>query len=109
MENTNLTLFSIAKMNIKRQSVRTFFLGLLIFILAFVLFSGTFLVKSLNVGLSSLSNRLGADIIVVPQGYDGKIEGALLRGEPNTFYFDIEAVDRIKKIEAKRIELKRAK
>ena len=99
MENTNLTLFSIAKMNIKRQSVRTFFLGLLIFILAFVLFSGTFLVKSLNVGLSSLSNRLGADIIVVPQGYNSKIEGALLRGEPNTFYFDIEAVDRIKKIE----------
>lgn len=99
MENTNLTLFSIAKMNIKRQSVRTFFLGLLIFILAFVLFSGMFLVKSLNVGLSSLSNRLGADIIVVPQGYNSKIEGALLRGEPNTFYFDIEAVDRIKKIE----------
>lgn len=86
-------------MNIKRQPVRTFFLSLLIFILAFVLFSGTFLVKSLNEGLASLSDRLGADIIVVPQGYDGKIEGALLRGEPNTFYFDIEAVDRIKRIE----------
>lgn len=62
-------------------------------------FSGTFLVKSLNDGLVSLSDRLGADIIVVPQGYDSKIEGALLRGEPNTFYFDAEAVDRIKKIE----------
>ena len=99
MQNTNLTLFNIAKMNIKRQPLRTFFLGLLIFILAFVLFSGTFLVKSLNEGLTSLSDRLGADIIVVPQGYDGKIEGALLRGEPNTFYFDIEAIDRIKKIE----------
>lgn len=99
MQNTNLNLFNIAKMNIKRQPVRTFFLSLLIFILAFVLFSGTFLVKSLNEGLASLSDRLGADIIVVPQGYDGKIEGALLRGEPNTFYFDIEAVDRIKRIE----------
>ncbi|MGP1437832.1 MAG: ABC transporter permease [Treponema sp.] len=99
MQNTNLNLFNIAKMNIKRQPLRTFFLGLLIFILAFVLFSGTFLVKSLNEGLSSLSDRLGADIIVVPQGYDGKIEGALLRGEPNTFYFDIEAVNRLNKIE----------
>lgn len=99
MKNTNLTLFNIAKMNIKRQPIRTFFLGFLIFILAFVLFSGTFLVKSLNDGLTSLSDRLGADIIVVPQGYDSKIEGALLRGEPNTFYFDIEAVDRIRKIE----------
>jgi len=99
MQNTNLTLFNIAKMNINRQPLRTFFLGFLIFILAFVLFSGTFLVKSLNEGLTSLSDRLGADIIVVPQGYDSKIEGALLRGEPNTFYFDIEAVDRIKRIE----------
>ena len=91
MTVTNLSLFNIAKTNIKRQPVRTFFLGLLIFVLAFVLFSGTFLMKSLNDGLSSLSDRLGADIIVVPQGYDGKIEGALLRGEPNTFYFDIGA------------------
>ena len=99
MQSTRLTLFNIAKVNIKRQPVRTFFLGFLIFILAFVLFSGTFLVKSLNSGLSSLSDRLGADIIVVPQGYDGKIEGALLRGEPNTFYFDIEVADRIRKIE----------
>jgi ABC-type transport system, involved in lipoprotein release, permease component len=99
MNNIRLTLFNVAKMNIKRQPLRTSFLGLLIFILAFVLFSGTFLVKSLNDGLVSLSDRLGADIIVVPQGYDSKIEGALLRGEPNTFYFDAEAVDRIKKIE----------
>lgn len=99
MTVTNLSLFNIAKTNIKRQPVRTFFLGLLIFVLAFVLFSGTFLMKSLNDGLSSLSDRLGADIIVVPQGYDGKIEGALLRGEPNTFYFDIGAVERIKKID----------
>lgn len=86
-------------MNIKRQPVRTAFLLFLITVLSFVLFSGTFLVKSLNSGLASLSDRLGADIIVVPQGYDGKIEGALLRGEPNTFYFDISAVDRIKKID----------
>ena len=99
MQNTDLTIFNIARMNIKRQPLRTFFLSLLIFILAFVLFSGTFLVKSLNEGLTSLSDRLGADIIVVPQGYDGKIEGALLRGEPNTFYFDIEAAERIRKIE----------
>ena len=49
--------------------------------------------------MQSLSNRLGADIIVVPQGYDSKIESALLRGEPNTFYFKADAVDRLKKIE----------
>lgn len=99
MQQKNLNIFNVAKLNIKRQPVRCAFLGFLIFALSFILFAGTFLVKSLSSGLASLSDRLGADIIVVPQGYDGKIEGALLRGEPNTFYFDINAVERIKKIE----------
>ena len=99
MQRANLNILNIAKINIKRQPVRSSLLGFLILSLSFVLFTGTFLVKSLNSGLASLSDRLGADIIVVPQGYDGKIEGALLRGEPNTFYFDVNAVERIKKIE----------
>ena len=94
----NLSLFNIARMNLKRQPIRTAFLSFLIFSLSFVLFFGTFLMKSLNCGLSSLSDRLGADIIVVPQGYDTKIEGVLLRGEPNTFYFDISAVEKIRSV-----------
>ena len=98
MNQNNLSLFNIAKMNLKRQPIRTTFLGFLIFSLSFVLFFGTFLMKSLNCGLTSLSDRLGADIIVVPQGYDTKIEGALLRGEPNTFYFDIGAVEKIRSV-----------
>lgn len=98
MQKVRLSLFNVAMMNVKRQAKRTTFLILLIFVLAFVLFSGTFLVKSLRGGLASLSSRLGADIIVVPQGYDGKIEGALLRGEPNTFWFDISAVEKIKSV-----------
>jgi len=99
MKKIRLSLFNMAVMNVKRQVKRTTFLSLLIFVLAFVLFSGTFLVNSLKGGLASLSSRLGADIIVVPQGYDGKIEGALLRGEPNTFWFDISAVEKIKSVE----------
>jgi len=99
MQKVRLSLFNMAMMNVKRQVKRTTFLSLLMFVLAFVLFSGTFLVKSLKGGLASLSSRLGADIIVVPQGYDGKIEGALLRGEPNTFWFDISAVEKIKSVE----------
>jgi len=98
MQQNNLSLFNIAKMNLKRQPIRTAFLGFLIFSLSFVLFLGTFLMKSMNRGLASFSDRLGADIIVVPQGYNAKIEGALLRGEPNTFYFDISAVEKIKSV-----------
>jgi len=96
---TQLTVPELAKLNIKRKPFRTISLIVLTSALAFSLFCGSFMVKSLNSGMQSLSNRLGADIIVVPQGYDSKIESALLRGEPNSFYFKAEVVDRLKKIE----------
>ena len=94
-----LTVIELAKQNLQRKPFRTVSLIVLTAVLAFSLFAGSFLVKSLNGGMQSLSNRLGADIIVVPQGYDSKIESALLRGEPNSFYFKSEVVDRLKKIE----------
>jgi len=94
-----LTVIELAKLNLKRKPFRTATLMVLTSVLAFSLFCGSFLVKSLDGGMQSLSNRLGADIIVVPQGYDSKIESALLRGEPNSFYFKAEAVERLKKIE----------
>ena len=94
-----LTVIELAKQNLKRKPFRTVSLIVLTAVLAFSLFAGSFLVKSLNGGMQSLSNRLGADIIVVPQGYDSKIESALLRGEPNSFYFKSEVVDLLKKIE----------
>jgi len=87
-----LTVIELAKQNLKRKPFRTVSLIVLTAVLAFSLFAGSFLVKSLNGGMQSLSNRLGADIIVVPQGYDSKIESALLRGEPNSFYFKSEVV-----------------
>ena len=94
-----LDTITLAKLNIQRKPVRSVSLAVLTFALAFTLFTGSFLVKSLEEGLSSLSNRLGADIIVVPQGYDSKIEGALLRGEPNNFYFERTALDVVRSID----------
>ena len=95
----NLDTFTLAKLNILRKPFRSASLAFLTFALAFTLFTGSFLVKSLKEGLASLSNRLGADIIVVPQGYDSKIEGALLRGEPNNFYFELSALDVVRNID----------
>lgn len=95
----NLDTFTLSKLNILRKPFRSASLAFLTFALAFTLFTGSFLVKSLKEGLASLSNRLGADIIVVPQGYDSKIEGALLRGEPNNFYFERSALDVVRNID----------
>lgn len=83
-----LTAAGIAANNLKRKPFRTAGLIFLVAILAFTLFGGTVLAKNLDNGVQSLSERLGADILAVPYGYEANIQSALLRGEPSTFYFD---------------------
>ena len=89
----------IAFKNIQNKSVRSASLIILTAILTLVLFLSSFLILSLRNGMHSLANRMGADIIVVPEGYDSKIRGAILRGEPNTFFLDKSVVDKIRKID----------
>lgn len=86
----------IAFKNIQNKAARSTSLIILTAILTFILFLSSFLIFSLKNGMNSLSDRMGADLIVVPEGYDTKIEGAILRGEPNTFFFDQEVAERIK-------------
>ena len=89
----------IAFKNIQNKSVRSASLIILTAILTLVLFLSSFLILSLRNGMHSLANRMGADIIVVPEGYDSKIRGAILRGEPNTFFLDKSVVEKIRKID----------
>lgn len=89
----------IAYKNIQNKSVRSASLIILTAILTFVLFLSSFLIFSLRNGMHSLSDRMGADIILVPEGYDSKITGAILRGEPNTFFLDKSVVERVRKID----------
>lgn len=90
-----LTTAGLAARNIRNKSARSFGMTMLTAMLCFVLFTGSFLILSLKKGIYSLSDRLGADIIVVPEGYDGKITGAILRGEPNSFFFSREVEKRV--------------
>ncbi len=90
---------NLAKENIKRKPFRTASLIIMTGILAFTLLMSSFMLSSLKTGMESLSDRLGADVIVVPQGYDSKIQGALLRGEPNSFYFDKSVLERLEGID----------
>jgi putative ABC transport system permease protein len=88
MDNQPLTTVQIAINNLKRKPFRTASLMLLVSLFAFTLFGGTVLSKSLENGMDNLAQRMGADILAVPYGYEAELQGALLRGEPSTFYFD---------------------
>jgi putative ABC transport system permease protein len=57
-------------------------------LLAFVLIGGSLLAGSLSNGTRNMEGRLGADALIVPSGYEHEMEGALLRGEPSSFYLE---------------------
>ena len=92
----NLYTLNLAKKNIKNKKTRSYTLIFLVGVLSFILFMSSFIIFSLKNGMKSLSDRMGADIIVVPEGYDSKITGAILRGEPNTFFFKKDVLRRVK-------------
>lgn len=98
MNGKVLTTLVISTENLKRRPFRTACLILLIAMFSFVLFGGSILVISLENGIDSMAKRLGADILVVPNGYDQNIQGALLRGEPSSFYMDDKIIDRVARV-----------
>ncbi|OCG24874.1 hypothetical protein A9G22_03320 [Gilliamella sp. App2-1] len=54
--------------------------------------------KKLSLGISGMANRLGADSLIVPYGYEKNMEVVLLRGEPSSFYVKVDLIDKIKDI-----------
>lgn len=93
-----MTIRELAKRNIQNKKNRTYAMIALTAVICVVLFLSSFVIFSLKNGIVSLSNRMGADIIIVPEGYDSKIAGAILRGEPNSFFLDASVLERAKKV-----------
>lgn len=87
MKKTPLTNGKLSFYNLKRRPFRTSCLIIVVTVLAFTLFGGAILTLSLENGLNSMKQRLGADLLVVPEGYEADMEGVLLKGEPSHFYF----------------------
>lgn len=88
----------IIKSGISRNLGR--FTGLLCIVgfAAFVMFAGTIVLLSLNRGIEQVENRLGADLMVVPLGYEAGAEDILIKGEPSYFYMDEDVVGALEKI-----------
>ncbi len=91
----SFTFLNFALSNLKRRPFRTAAMVILVSVLSFALFSGSLISLSLKNGTDGLSKRLGADILVVPKGYDSKTENIILRGEPSTFYMEKASAEKI--------------
>jgi putative ABC transport system permease protein len=93
------SLFSLALKNLKRKSFRT---GVLIFAIAMFVFLLVFAVSftiSITSSLEQSSQRLGADLIVVPVGARTVAQEYLLESKKGSFYMPIDIIDKVKKIE----------
>jgi putative ABC transport system permease protein len=86
---------SIVLLNLLRRPLRCFCLAALTSALACILFGGTLITYSATNGTEGLARRLGADILVLPAGYDKMVEGILLRGESSSAYMDARWTEKI--------------
>jgi putative ABC transport system permease protein len=93
-----LTIFDLIAQNLKRNPLRACALAAIVAAFACMLFAGTFISGSASYGAALLAERLGADILLVPYGYEGKMQGSLLRGEPSSFYLDGSLADKLQNL-----------
>ena len=96
-----MTTRKLPMRNLVRHPGRTASLTALIAFLALSLFAGSVIVVSLNSGLHSLENRLGADLIVVPATSRGKIdpEKIYLQGTTGYYYMSASKLEEIRAME----------
>lgn len=90
---------TLALSNLSQKKYRTVLIGILVAVSAAVLFASLVLSSSLKAGIAGLRSCLGADLLVVPAGYEKNAENILLTGEPNYFYMERSVLDRIRSVE----------
>lgn len=93
------SLFAVAQKNIKRKPVRTAILVFAIALLTAALVFAISFVHRVNSSIARSSERLGADILVVPTNARGAAEEILLENKIKTFYMDKGMLDRVRSIE----------
>ncbi|MDR2142934.1 MAG: ABC transporter permease [Treponema sp.] len=88
MKKRKLDAGVLSRENLKARPVRTACLVAVVTVLAFTLFGGSILALNLRRGLSTMTKRFGADLMVVPEGASDRAQAALLFGKTGYFYFD---------------------
>ena len=93
-----MSLFQLALKNISGNGFRSVVVSTCaLLVAAFALFT-TLLMRGAETSLRLAINRLGADIVVVPEGSEAKVEGALLMGNPVKVWMPQDNVGKIAKI-----------
>jgi putative ABC transport system permease protein len=92
------TQLSHALRNLRRRPTRTVILVAAIALLVSVLVFALTFVRRVESSIRTASDRLGADLIVVPTGSRGAAEDVLLDNAVKTFYMDRSIAERVRAV-----------
>jgi putative ABC transport system permease protein len=91
-----VNIFKLALKNIRGNSIRSLIIFLCVMGVAAFFVSTTLVIRGAENSLNRGLDRIGADIIVVPQGTETKLESALLMGKPTRIWMNYAVIDRVK-------------
>jgi putative ABC transport system permease protein len=94
-----MNLGSLAWKNIHGSAFRSGVVSLCALLVAGFALSATVIIRGAEESLHLAIERLGADIVVVPEGAETKVEGALLMGHPTSVWMPEEKLKHISAID----------
>ncbi|MGE5239891.1 MAG: ABC transporter permease [Chloroflexota bacterium] len=94
-----LSFSSIALKNVRRKPLRTGILVMSVVLLACVCVFALSFIFRVDGSIRKMSERLGADILIVPAGSRGAAEEVLLENKVKSFYMDKSMVARLQQFE----------
>ncbi len=89
----------IALSNLKKKPFRTAAMLAVIALSSAVLLGSLILSASLKGGIFGIQSRLGADLMIIPEGAQQELEGILLYGSPNYFYMDKNIEELVREVD----------
>lgn len=92
-----ITLKRLPLENLKQKPLRTAALLVAAACLSAIFFGGSLISMNLAQGLNSMRARMGADIMVIPNGTHTKAEALLTNGGSSTFYFTNNIEDLVRR------------
>jgi len=94
--------FRLAVKNLSRRGFRSGALATALALVVALLFAGAIAMKSISTSINLGSQRLGADLMVVPEGYEDSARSTLIAGKPSVFYMPEEILDKVRKVKGVR-------
>jgi putative ABC transport system permease protein len=93
-----ISILRFAGKNLRRRPLRSFVLIISISLLVSIFIFSLSFVLNVTSSIKKTSERLGADILIVPAGTRGAAEDVLLENKAKPFYMDRGIMDRVKRI-----------